>query len=74
MIFSFGITPGAFLMKDSAQKCSGGWPGSVVVNFTPSASMAQSSQAQIAGMDPAPLVKPCCGGIPHKVEKYWHRC
>ena len=28
----------------------------------------------ILGADLALLVKPCCGGILHKIEEDWHRC
>ena len=36
--------------------------------------MAQCSRVQILGTDLAPLSKPRCGGIPHKVKEDWHRC
>ena len=48
-------------------------PGGVVVKLACSASLARGLQVQILGMDPVPFVKPCCGGIPHKVEENWHR-
>ena len=47
---------------------------SVVVKFTRSTLAAQGSWVQIPGMDLALLIKPCCGGIPHKIEEDWHRC
>ena len=50
------------------------WPSGIVVKFGPSASVAQGSQVQILGADLALLIKPCCGGIPHKIEEDWHRC
>ena len=31
------------------------------------------SQARILGTDLAPLLRPCCGSIPHKTEEDWHR-
>ena len=33
------------------------------------ASVAQASQVRIPRTDLAPLIKPCCGGIPHKIVK-----
>ena len=50
-----------------------GQPGSVVVKFVCSTSAASGSQVQIPGVDLAPLIKPCCGGSPHKIEEDWHR-
>ena len=29
-------------------------------------------QVQIPGADIALLIKPCCGGVPHKIEEDWH--
>uniref|UniRef100_A0A8C4MXA2 ALK and LTK ligand 2 n=1 Tax=Equus asinus TaxID=9793 RepID=A0A8C4MXA2_EQUAS len=52
---------------------STGWPRGVAVKFMCSASAAWGLQVQIPGTDLAPLVKPCCGGIPHRMED-WHRC
>ena len=49
-------------------------PGGIVVKFENFASVAQGSQVQIPGMDLAPLIKPCCDGIPHKIEEDWRRC
>ena len=40
-----------------------------MVKFTHSASAAWGSQVQIPGADLALLVKPCCGDVPHKIEK-----
>ena len=51
-----------------------GRPGGTVARFACSALVAQGSQVQISGVDVAPLVKPCCGGIPHKIEEDWLRC
>ena len=45
-----------------------------VVKFAHSASVARGLQVQILGTDLALLVRPCCGGIPHKIEEGWHRC
>ena len=36
----------------------------LVVKFTHSALAAWGSQVQIPGVDLAPFVKPCCGGVP----------
>ena len=47
----------------------GGEPCGVVVKFMHSASAAQGLGVWIPGMDLAPLVKPCCGGIPCKTEE-----
>ena len=44
-----------------------------MVKFVRSASVAWGLQVQILGEDLAPLVKPCCGSIPHKTEGDWHR-
>ena len=41
----------------------------VVVKVTHSASVAHCSQVWIPGMALAPLIKPCCGGFPHKIEE-----
>ena len=46
----------------------------VEVKPTCSTSVAQGSKVQIPGANPALLVKPCCGGISHKMEEDWHRC
>ena len=51
-----------------------GLANGIVVKFTCSASAAQGPQVWIPGADLALLVKPRCGGIPHKIEKEWHRC
>ena len=57
----------------TGNKTSGGRPGGVV-KFTRSTSVTQGLQVQISGTDLAPLVKPHCGCIPHKVEEDWYRC
>ena len=48
--------------------------GGVVVKFACSASAAQGSQVRIPGADLALVIKPHCGGIPHKIGEDWHRC
>ena len=45
------------------KEISGG--NGVVVTLTHSASVAQGLWFQITGADQAPLVKLCCGDIPH---------
>ena len=55
-------------------KTVGGWPGGVVVKVTHSMSAAQSLQVWIWVVELAPFIKPCCGGIAHKIEEDWHRC
>ena len=50
-----------------------GLPGGVVVKFARSASGAWGSQVRIPGVDLAPLIRPHCGSIPHKIEEDWHR-
>ena len=40
-----------------------------MVKFTRSVSAARALQVQILGTDLVPLVKPHCGGIPHKIDK-----
>ena len=52
----------------------GGQPGGAVVKFVHSGLVAWGSRVQIPGVDLAPLVRPHCGGIPHKMEEDWHRC
>ena len=42
------------------------WPSGLVVRFALSALVAQGSQVQNPSMDLGLLIKPCCGGIPHK--------
>ena len=60
----------AYLHHISINKLSyRGWPRCAVVKFTCSTLAAQGSQVWILGMDIAPLVKPCCGGIAHKIEE-----
>ena len=44
-----------------------------MVKFECSASVAQGSQVWILGTDPALLVKPRYGSVPHKIEEDWHR-
>ena len=51
-----------------------GQPSGAVVKFACSASAAQDSQVWIPGADLALLVKPHCGGVPHKIEKDWPIC
>ena len=51
------------------KNAEGGRPRGVVVKFTCQASVGRGSQVPILGADLAPLIKPCCGGIPHKVEE-----
>ena len=54
--------------------CCWGQPSGIVVKFACSTLAARGSQVQIPGTDLALLIKPCCSGIPHKVEEDWHRC
>ena len=56
------------------KRLCGGRPSGVAVKFTHSTSVAWGLQVQIPGMDLAPLVKLCYGGIPHKIKKDWCRC
>ena len=52
-----------------------GWPDGIVVKFIHSTLAAQGSLVWILGVDLAPLIKPCCGGVPHiKIEEDGHRC
>ena len=48
----------------------GGWPSGVVVKFVCSASAAHGSRVQTYIL----LIKPCCGGVPSKIEEDGHRC
>ena len=45
-----------------------------MVQFARSTSVVHGWQAWIPGVGLAPLIKPQCGGIPHKIEEDWHRC
>ena len=45
-----------------------------MVKFARSAWVARGSQVGLLGADIALLVKPCCGGIPHKVEEDGKGC
>ena len=42
-----------------------------MVKFAHSALVAQGLQVQIPGTDLALLIKPCCAGIPYKIEEDW---
>ena len=46
-----------------------GRPGAIVVEFVCSASVAGASRVWIPGTDLAPLLKPDCGNILHKIEE-----
>ena len=52
----------------------GGQCSGIVVRFVCSTLTAQGLQVQIPAANLAPLIKPCCGGIPHKIEEDWHGC
>ena len=45
-----------------------------MVKFACSASAAQGSPVRILGVDLAQLIKPCCAGVPDKIEEEGHRC
>ena len=47
-----------------------GWPSGVVVKFACSTEVAWGSLVWIL----AALIKPCCCGVPHKMEEDWHSC
>ena len=49
-------------------------PSGLTVKFKCSTSVARGSQVWIPGTDLGLLVKPHCGGVPHKLEEDWHRC
>ena len=54
-------------------KTSMGGPSSgIIVKFVQSALAVQRLQVQILGADLAPLVKPHCSSIPHKIEEDGH--
>ena len=40
-----------------------------MAKFLHSALVARGSQVQILGTDLAPIVKGCCGGVPHKTGR-----
>ena len=44
-----------------------------MVEFAHSASVAQGSWVWIPGTDVTPLVKPCCGSVPHEIEEDWEQ-
>ena len=41
----------------------------LVVKFMPSVSVAPGSWVWIPGVELALLIKPCCGGVTHKIEE-----
>ena len=52
-----------------------GWPSGAAVKFAHSASVAEGSPVQIAGVDMARLGTPCYGRrLTYKVEKDGHGC
>ena len=51
---------------------SGGQASGVVVTFAHFVSAAQGLWVRILGVDMAPLINSCCGGIPHKAEEDGH--
>ena len=51
-----------------------GSPDGLVVKFMHSAFVVRDSWVRILGADLAPLIKPHCGSIPHKIEEDWQRC
>ena len=56
------------------RKLNRGHPDGVEVKCVHSALAAQVSQVWTPGMDLALLIKPHCGGTPHKTEEDGHRC
>ena len=52
----------------------GDWSSGVVVKLVCPALVAWGLQVQILGVDLALLIKPCCGGVSHKIEEDGHRC
>ena len=51
-----------------------GRPGSAGVKLARSTLVAWGSQVWIPSANLAPLVKPCYGSIPHKIEEDGRRC
>ena len=51
-----------------------GQPGGIEVKFVCSVLVAWGLHVPIPGADPAQLIKPCYGGLPHKIEEDWHSC
>ena len=68
----FSFTP--YLLWSLKIHLSRAWPGGIGVKFTLSALAAWGSRVRILDTDLALLVRPCCDGIPHKIEEDWHRC
>ena len=64
------LKDGRVLLKNEGR----GWCSGVVVEFTGSTLAAWVLWVPISNADPVLLVRPCCGGIPHKIEEDWHRC
>ena len=48
---------------------TGGWTRGPAVKFVYSASPAHGFAGSDPGTDPAPLIKPCCGGVPHATTR-----
>ena len=69
LIYSFSLSRQCLVRMEME-----GQPGSTVVKFAHSSSVAWGLQVWIPGADLPLLIKPCCGGIPHKTEEDWHRC
>ena len=55
------------LLKNSYTICR--QPGGVVVKFTCSALVASGLWVWIADTTHTPLIKPCCGSIPHIIQR-----
>ena len=70
----FQSTPIATPWSRTSKCLLRGRSGGTVVKFANSASAAGGLQVQMPGADLAPLIKPCCGSIPNKIEEDLHRC
>ena len=51
-----------------------GWPSGIVVKFMHVTSVPRVRRFGSQARTYTPLIKPCCGSIPHKIEEDWHRC
>ena len=61
------------ILENIKNHYSQGWPGGILIKFMHSTSEAQGSRVWIQGGDLALLIRPCCGGILHKIEEDCHR-
>ena len=66
ILLKLGEVEGCPLLPLHGKTVLRGQPGGVVVKFECSASTACGSWVRILGVALAPLIKICCGGVPHR--------